>query len=72
MNFSSGTRIGRYELGALIGVGGMGEVYLAKDTELERTVTLKLLRTDAALIRTCFSGSFVRRKLLQRSIIRIF
>ena len=40
--------IGRYEVLSQIGAGGMGEVYLAQDTELERTVALKVLPEDAA------------------------
>jgi serine/threonine protein kinase len=43
MPLSVGTRLGSYEILALIGVGGMGEVYRAKDTELKRDVALKVL-----------------------------
>jgi predicted ATPase/serine/threonine protein kinase len=39
-----GTRIGAYEVVSLIGRGGMGEVYLARDSRLERNVAVKLLR----------------------------
>jgi serine/threonine protein kinase len=39
----SGSRIGPYEIIALIGSGGMGEVYRARDTKLERDVAIKIL-----------------------------
>ena len=38
-----GTRLGPYEIAAQIGVGGMGEVYLATDTKLDRDVAIKVL-----------------------------
>jgi serine/threonine protein kinase len=38
-----GTRFGAYEITAQIGVGGMGEVYRARDTRLKRDVALKIL-----------------------------
>ena len=43
-----GTQLGRYALLGRIGVGGMGEVYSAHDSELERKVALKLLHPDSA------------------------
>ena len=43
MAIARGTRFGSYEVAALIGVGGMGEVYRAHDTSLKRDVALKVL-----------------------------
>src|SRR5258707_3867060 len=45
---SSGTKLGRYEIRSKIGAGGMGEVYLAQDTRLDRKVALKILPADLA------------------------
>jgi eukaryotic-like serine/threonine-protein kinase len=43
MTLSAGTRLGPYEILAPIGAGGMGEVYRAKDTRLDRSVAVKIL-----------------------------
>src|SRR5918995_457101 len=43
MSMPSGTRLGPYEIVAAIGAGGMGEVFRARDTRLDRTVAIKLL-----------------------------
>jgi eukaryotic-like serine/threonine-protein kinase len=48
MAVSTGTKIGRYEIRAKIGAGGMGEVYLAEDTRLHRNVALKVLPAELA------------------------
>src|SRR2546427_8703074 len=43
MSIGLGTKLGRYEIRSKIGEGGMGEVYLALDTKLDRKVALKIL-----------------------------
>src|SRR5712692_11270106 len=43
MTLSAGTRLGPYEILSPPGAGGMGEVYRARDTRLERTVAIKVL-----------------------------
>src|SRR5438045_3801474 len=53
MPLTAGTRLGPYEILAPIGAGGMGEVYRARDTRLNRVVAVKISKTE-------FSGRFER------------
>jgi serine/threonine protein kinase len=46
MSLASGTRLGPFEIQVLLGAGGMGEVYRARDSRLGRTVAIKLLPSE--------------------------
>jgi eukaryotic-like serine/threonine-protein kinase len=46
MAFAAGVRIGQYEIISFLGAGGMGEVYKARDTRLQRVIALKTLPPD--------------------------
>ena len=48
MVLASGARLGPYEIGSALGAGGMGEVYRARDTRLERDVAIKVLPQETA------------------------
>ena len=43
MGLATGTKLGPYEIAAPLGAGGMGEVYRARDTRLDRSVAIKIL-----------------------------
>src|SRR5262250_2470750 len=59
MPLASGTKLGPYEILAPLGAGGMGEVYRARDTRLERTVAIKILPAQ-------FSADTVRKQRFER------
>ncbi|MCI0607266.1 hypothetical protein L0156_30160 [bacterium] len=46
MTLTPGTQLGPYEIVVAIGAGGMGEVYRALDTRLDRTVAIKVLSSE--------------------------
>jgi serine/threonine protein kinase/Tol biopolymer transport system component len=59
MMLAAGSKLGPYEIGAPLGAGGMGEVYRARDTRLERTVAIKILPAQ-------FSADPVRKQRFER------
>jgi Tol biopolymer transport system component len=59
MALAPGTRLGPYEIQVPLGAGGMGEVYRAKDTRLDRTVAIKVLPSQ-------FSADADRRQRFER------
>ena len=64
-----GTRIGRYEVRALLGAGGMGQVYDAYDRELERSIALKVLRPELAANAAAFAERLVRESRLMAKVV---
>ena len=63
MALIAGTKLGRYEIRSKIGEGGMGEVYLALDTKLDRKVALKILPSDLASGMSLFKFFYDRQRL---------
>ncbi len=59
MPLAPGTQLGPYEITGQLGAGGMGEVYRARDTRLERTVAIKILPAQ-------FSSDPVRKQRFER------
>src|SRR5919106_703824 len=71
-----GSKLGRYEIRSHIGAGGMGDVYLARDTELERTVAIKVLpasvAADAQRMRRFVQEAKAASSLNHQNIITIY
>ena len=59
----SGKRVGDYQLGQLLGIGGMGSVYLARQISMNRLVALKILHPDLALNETSLKRFFREMRL---------
>src|SRR5215469_3767549 len=59
MTLAPGTRLGPYEVSANLGAGGMGEVYRARDTRLDRSVAIKILPAQ-------FSSDPLRKQRFER------
>ena len=48
MSLTAGSRLGPYEIQSALGAGGMGEVYRARDTRLDRTVAIEVSPSHVA------------------------
>ncbi len=63
---SPGTRLSQYEVIESVGAGGMGEVYRARDTKLERDVAIKVLPEEFAKDKSAWRGSSERPSFSRR------
>jgi eukaryotic-like serine/threonine-protein kinase len=76
MNLSSGTKLGPYEVVSLLGAGGMGEVYRARDSRLKREVAIKVLpqalSLDADRLRRFEQEALATAALNHPNILAVF
>ena len=71
MSVTIGTQLGPYEITALLGKGGMGEVWRARDTKLKRDVAIKILPEAFSLDHERVNRFRAKPKFWDRSIIPI-
>ncbi len=76
MNLASGTKLGPYEIVSLLGAGGMGEVYRARDSRLRREVAIKVLpaalSVDADRLRRFEQEALATAALNHPNILAVF
>jgi Tol biopolymer transport system component len=76
MNLTSGTKLGPYEIVSLVGAGGMGEVYRARDSRLKRDVAIKVLpkalSADAERLRRFEQEALATAALNHPNILAVF
>jgi len=76
MNLTSGTKLGPYEIVSLLGAGGMGEVYRARDSRLRRDVAIKILpqalSADADRMRRFEQEALATAALNHPNILAVF
>lgn len=68
-------RLGRYEIHEILGIGGMGVVYRATDTELERTVAVKTLRTvksSKQLVDSFIEEARAMARISHKNVIQVY
>lgn len=68
MALTPGTKLGPYEIQSPPGAGGMGEVYRARDTRLDRTVAIKILPAQFSNDGRVGSVSYVVRNLREGAV----